>query len=175
MKIDSWVWGNEKVIWGYDRSHKYTLKVLEPKVGRAGCLSLQYHLEKSETWIGFRGKAWALAVIGEEVATTILETGSVLPLPAGTIHRLMGVTDDCQIIEPSTPDRHAADKSVTKDVIRLHCVLGREAVPPRDDTEAGIVKRCIELTEEAISFIESGRLPNCYNAEAIKLLGASSL
>lgn len=175
MKIDSWVWGNERVIWGYDPSHKYTLKILEPKVGKLGCLSLQYHLEKSETWICFRGKAWALAVINGEVATTILESGSIIPLPTGTIHRLMGVTENCQIIEPSTPDKHAADKSISKDVVRLHCVLGREVEPPRSDEEKRILERCIEVTEEAIFLIESGQEIKCYNVEAFKLLGASSL
>lgn len=175
MRVDNWVWGAEKIIWGYDPSHQYTLKVLEPKVGRAGCLSLQYHHEKSETWIGFRGKAWALAVIEGVVATTILRPGSVLPLPVGTIHRLMGVTENCQIIEPSTPDRHACDKSVKKDVVRLHCVLGREVDRPRNKGEETIIKQCIDITDEAIKFIESGEEPKCYNQEAFKLLGASSL
>ena len=175
MKIDEWIWGNEKVIWGFDPSHQYTFKILEPKVGRLGCLSLQYHDKKSETWLLFRGAAWALAVVDGIVCTRIMRAGDVQPLPQGIIHRLMGLTSDVQVIEPSTPDKHAADKNVTKDVIRLHCVLGREVSAPRNETEKKIVDECIQRTEEAIAAIEAGKEPKEYNVEVLNRLGASNI
>lgn len=159
MQVDQWAWGTERIIWGFDPSHRYTFKVLEPRRGRPGCLSLQYHHEKSETWFVLRGVAWALVVCDGVVCTRILRAGDIQNLPTGTIHRLMGVSDDVCVLEPSTPDRHAADKSVPKDVVRLHCTLGREVSSPRNAEEARIVQECIARTEEAIAAIERGELP----------------
>jgi len=156
FKVDQWVWGNETILWGFDPDHKYTLKMIEPRPGRAGCLSLQYHHEKSESWIVLRGLAWALIVENGVVCTRVMKAGDVQNIPCGRIHRLMALSQDLKLIEPSTPDRHAADKSVTKDVVRLDCLHGRPIDPPRDGYEAKIVKECVRLTEEAIACFEKG-------------------
>ena len=63
IQTDSWVWGNERIIWGYDSSHQYTFKILEPKRGHSGCMSLQYHHVKSETWLVLRGQLWTLFIV----------------------------------------------------------------------------------------------------------------
>lgn len=167
IKTDRWVWGTERIIWGFDPSHRYTFKLIEPEKGRAGCMSLQYHHEKSETWVVWRGAIWGLVVVDGVVCTRVMRRGDVQNLPTGTIHRLMGISEDAQVLEPSTPDRHAADKSVPKDVVRLHCVLGREVVEPRNAEEARIVAECIRMTEEAISAIERGELPKEENLELL--------
>ena len=165
MKIDEWVWGREKVVWGFDPSHRYTFKIIEPKKGRAGCLSLQYHHEKDELWLCLTGRMWALAVIDGTVCTWNMAAGDMLVLPKGVIHRLTAITDGATLCEPSTPDAHAADKSVPKDVVRLHCTLGRDCAVPRNAREEAIVVECIAKTEEAIAFIEKGELPPEHHRE----------
>lgn len=176
MKIDCWPWGCEKIVWGFELSHKYTLKILEPKAGRAGCLSLQKHAEKSETWLVMRGSVWALAVAGGQVCTKILRPFDFLNLPAGTIHRLTALEEGVQVLEASTPDVHAADKSRPKDVVRLHCVHGRAVSPAANADEARIVEFCVQLTEKALWDLENGMLPAEENAGELKpLLGVAAL
>ena len=175
LQVDQWTWGRELIVWGYLPEHRYTLKVIEPKPGRAGCLSLQYHHEKSESWIVLRGIAWILVIIGEQATTRIMRAGDIQNLETGVIHRLMALSDDLQLIEPSTPDRHASDKSAPKDVVRLHCVHGRQCAQPRDEKEARLVKQAIAYTEEAIKCVESGTLPPEHNAELLVGQGAFSL
>ncbi len=170
MKVDSWIWGDELIVWGFDPSHRYTAKVLKPKKGRAGALSLQYHHEKSESWIIFDGIAWALVIYKGTVCTKLMRRGEIINLQTGIIHRLMGASDNCQVIEPSTPDRHAADHTVPKDVVRLHCVLGREVSSPRSHEEAALVEMAIKLTEEAIAAIEKGTLPPEHSPEVLNEL-----
>lgn len=167
LHVDDWIWGTETIIWGFESSHKYTFKVLAPKKGRLGCLSLQYHHEKSESWFQYTGIGWALLIIEDTVCTRLLRPGDIQNIETGTIHRLMGVTDDCRVLEPSTPDKHAADKSVTKDVVRLHCVLGREVSPARDAKEVSLIEKAVLYTEEAIKSIESGSLPVEHNAKLL--------
>jgi len=159
MKIDHWPWGDEKIIWGYMLSHKYTLKVLEPKLGRAGCLSLQKHRDKSESWVVLRGCAWVLVAVDGEVCSKLLRPFGVVNLPAGTLHRLAAVEEGTQVLEASTPDIHAADKTKLKDVIRLHCVHGRAVTEPGDTAERRVVERCIEVSEEALACIARGAPP----------------
>ncbi len=170
-KVDRLVWGAERIVWGYSTEHQYTYKILEPKVGRVGCLSLQYHLEKSESWLVIRGRVWALVAIGDQVATKIMSVGDAQNLPTGIIHRLMGLTSDCQVAEASTPDRHVADSSIPKDVVRLHCVNGRPVSEPTSEVMGKVVKRAIELTEEAIAAIEAGREPREVNPELLQSNG----
>ncbi|MCB0354859.1 MAG: hypothetical protein KDD64_15095 [Bdellovibrionales bacterium] len=159
LQRDSWHWGTESIFWGFDPSHQYTLKLLQPKKGRDGCLSLQYHHEKSESWVVLEGVAWAFMIVDGQVCTRLLKKGDVQNLPTGIIHRLMGASDDVKILEPSTPDRHASDKSQPKDVVRLHCVFGRECAAARDSAEEALVERAIVVTEEAILQLERGELP----------------
>ena len=175
MKTDDWVWGQEIIIWGDEPSHEYTFKILQPKKGRDGCLSLQFHNGKSESWLCLRGTAWTLVVADGRVCTRLLYPGDIQVLRAGVIHRLMGVTDDVQVAEPSSPDRHAADKSAAKDVVRLHCVMGRESVPPRTEEEAEVVRTSIAYTEEAIAAVERGEMPCEHNAAYLLEHGGASL
>ena len=170
-KTDTWVWGNEILLWGFAPDHQYTCKVLEPKVGRPGMLSLQYHHQKSETWIQLRGISWALVIIDDTVCTRIMHPGDIQNLKTGTIHRLMGLTDDCRVLEPSTPDRHAADKSVEKDVVRLHCVQGRAVTMPNDERQKKMVADAITVSEQAIEAVQKNTLPVELNKEL--LLGKS--
>ncbi len=138
-------------------------------------MSLQYHAEKSETWVVWRGVIWGLIVIGGAVCTRLMRAGDVQNLETGCIHRLMVERADAQVLEPSTPDRHAADQTVPKDVVRLHCVLGRAVSPPRSAGEAAIVQTAIEFTEEAIASIEAGQLPKEHNLDVLIRNGAVSI
>lgn len=171
LQVDNWVWGNEKIVWGYSPEHKYTFKILEPKKGRMGCLSLQYHNEKSESWLQIKGKSWILVSVKDKICSKILNVGEVQNLPTGTVHRLMGLTEDCQVAEPSTPEAHAADKSAPKDVVRLHCVQGRDCIEGKDENEKQLVLESIRITEEAIEAIEKGEEPKEYYPELLKELG----
>lgn len=172
---DSWVWGREKIIWGFDCSHRYTFKILEPLCGRAGCLSLQYHLRKSETWLVLRGMAWVLVVVDGKVCTRIMRAGDIQNLPCGVIHRVTGITSDVQIAEPSTPDEHAADKNIPKDVLRLHCYHGRPLTAPRDATEKSIVDLCIRYSDEAMDAISRNELPVEHDVQFLSGRGAFHL
>lgn len=171
-KIDTWVWGRERIIWGFDPSHQYTFKILEPKVGRDGCMSLQYHDYKSETWLMLRGEIWALFALDGQVCTKIMRPGDGQNIITGVIHRMMGLTGDAQVAEPSTPDRHAADKSAPKDVVRLHCVHGREVVKGRTAEEQRLVELSIQYSEEAIKCVESGQRPPEHQPEFLEARGA---
>ena len=161
MKTLDYPWGKEEILWGFDVSHKYTLKILCPKVGRGGCLSLQEHRYKDESWVVLSGKAWCLYVIEDTLYTRILKTGDNVNLPAGTIHRLMGLTEDCRILETSTLEGNAADEHIIKDTVRYACVYGRpcEKIPDTLPALKLAVKRSIVLTDEAIEDIEMGRSP----------------
>jgi hypothetical protein len=172
IKKDTWVWGNETIVWGYHPEHKYTFKILEPKVGRPGCLSLQYHNQKSESWLQLRGESWILVCLGNKVCTKIMKPGDIQNLPTGVIHRLMAVTADCQVAEPSTPDAHAADKNAPKDVIRLACVHGRECSAARNSAEEQLVKESILISESAIKALEAGQRPEEINTELLQSLGS---
>lgn len=167
LHIDEWVWGKETIIWGFDSSHQYTFKVLEPKKGKEGMLSLQYHHQKSESWYQLRGSAWALLVIDSVICTRILTPGDIQNIPTGTIHRLMALTDDCQVLEPSTPDKHAADKSLPKDVVRLDCILGRPISEPRDQLEAKIVIDSKIISLKACEDIDNNKMPEELNTDLL--------
>ncbi len=146
---DSYIWGEEDIIWGYEVTHQYTLKILRPKLGLAGALSLQYHNEKSESWYVLKGTAWMLLIDNGEIITRTMHKGDIQTLPAGVIHRLMALSSDLEVLEASTPDRHAADKSYHKDVVRLACAHGRPVSAPRTPEEARLVAAAIEVTAAA--------------------------
>ena len=175
LQIDEWPWGRERILWGFDPAHAYTYKTLEPRKGRRGCASLQYHREKSESWVVFRGTAWVLVAAEGVVCTRIMRAGDLQNLPAGMIHRFTGVSDDVVFLEASTPDRHAADKSVTKDVVRLHCYRGRPCAAPRDVEEVKILARCVEVSDEAMRLIEQGHMPPEHNLPFLLEHGAYAL
>jgi len=162
---DEYVWGVEDILVGYKSEHPYTFKLLKPKKGRSGCLSLQYHNQKSETWVVVAGIAWGLTIVNDIVQSYVLRPGDHLTIKAGTVHRLLAVTDDTVVAEASTPDTYAANKKAIKDVVRLHCVHGRECQVPGDIFQCKLVLEAIQLTESAISVVESGSVP-----EEIKLV-----
>ena len=142
---------------------QYTVKILEPKVGRFGCLSLQYHNKKDETWVVIQGKVWALIVREDNtVCTKIMKAGDVQNLPAGMIHRLMGLTEDCRVLEASSLDAHAADKNAPKDVVRLDCVYGRHT---ENTIDPKITQLCKDYTEEAIMAVIKGEEVPEHNPE----------
>jgi mannose-6-phosphate isomerase-like protein (cupin superfamily) len=155
--IDPEAWGEEVILQVYP----LTVKILKPHNGRRGCLSLQRHDLKSEVWYMAEGVAWSLVIMGNEVYTRILRPGDVQLLPTGTPHRLMGI-EKAKIFEASTPDLHASDKTAPKDVVRLHCVLGRAIVSPETEEEARVINLAIQYTEEAIAALEEGQLPEEY-------------
>ena len=175
LPTDEWVWGRERILWGSSPSHLYTVKVLEPKQGRAGCLSLQYHNHKSESWIVWQGVAWILLFLEDKVCTKVLRRGDGQNLGQGVVHRVMAVSSDLKILEPSTPDRHSADKSQPKDVIRLHCVHGRPVLPGRTETERALVSEAIQITEAAILAVERGLIPDEIHPEIIVRNGGFAL
>ncbi len=173
IKTDQYVWGQEQILWGFDPAHQYTLKVLEPKPGKAGCLSLQYHKEKSESWLVLSGAAWILMVVEGKVCTRIMRRGDLQNIPTGTIHRIAAASSDLKVLEPSTPDRHAADKTVVKDVIRLHCFHGREVSAPGDESQKQIVNDCVTVSQTAMDSIAAGNTPEEFNPELLLKLGGT--
>ncbi|MCB0328183.1 MAG: hypothetical protein KDD70_00930 [Bdellovibrionales bacterium] len=167
IPVDTWVWGKEMLLWGYDPEHKYTLKILHPKIGREGCMSLQYHREKSETWFVLEGSIWAVFIEGDQVITRVMHKGDFQNLPTGTVHRMMGLTDSVRILESSTPDAHAADKSVEKDVVRLHCVHGRDCEQYEFTEKQHLIDEAIRASEEAIAAVNRGETPSELNLQAL--------
>ena len=159
--VHSYIWGDEEILWGFDSSHKYTYKILKPKPGELGCLSLQRHEEKDETWLGISGLGWGILVDLDRrlIRTRLIKPNMHINIPAGTIHRLMGIDTSFAVAESSTLDEHAADKEKVKDVIRLDCIYGRECAKPRNLLEEKAVKLCINFTKRAIKSIEKGSLP----------------
>lgn len=159
IHIDTYPWGTEEIIWGHNPNQEYTLKLLKPKVGKAGCLSLQYHEKKCETWVGLKGIGWGLVIHPSNTVRTFLiyPEKTITHLPY-TVHRLMGLTHDFTLAEASTPDAYAADKTIQKDVIRLHCVHGRPCSLPDVKLQKAIIK-AIALTNEAIDCLNNGLLP----------------
>ena len=166
-QIDNWAWGKETIIWGSQPQDQYTFKLLAPKKGKEGMLSLQYHHHKSETWFQLKGIGWALVIVNNTVCTRLMYPGDIQNLPTGTIHRLMAVTDDCQVLEPSTPDKHAADKTAAKDIVRLHCVFGRPVEAAKNEAESALFADAIKVSLEAGQAVEQGQLPVQINTQLL--------
>lgn len=162
-------------MWGFDPGHRYTFKALEPKVGAAGCMSLQYHHEKSETWLMLRGEIWVLFIVDGAISTRIMRARDGQHITPGIIHRMAGITADAQVLEPSTPDAHAADKTAKKDVVRLHCMHGRECVPGRSEAEQKLVADSVTIADAAMVAIAAGRTPEEINPALMDRFGAFKL
>jgi mannose-6-phosphate isomerase len=107
-------WGYE-LIWALNEI--YCGKVLFVAAGHS--LSLQYHVQKDESWLVQSGRAKIeLGTTEDETLTeAILEPGSTLHYPPGTVHRVTAI-EDTTIIEVSTPQ--------LDDVVRLEDAYGRE-------------------------------------------------
>lgn len=162
IKLDSYIWGTEEILCGNHVTDPYTLKRIRPKKGRDGVLSLQYHRFKTESWVIEEGVAWFLLI---DMVSSSIKTGSLHPMqhlhiPALTIHRLGAVSPYTSILETSTPDIHAADKSQPKDVVRLHCVHGRVCEGLPSTVSEKVINKAIELTELAIGKMDRGVAPS---------------
>jgi len=106
-------WGYE-LIWALNES--YCGKVLFVEAGHS--LSLQYHVQKVESWLIQSGRAKVELGATEDAALTeaILEPGNTLHFPPGTVHRVTAI-EDTTILEVSTPH--------LDDVVRIEDAYGR--------------------------------------------------
>ncbi len=116
MKIVDKPWGRE--VWWAVTGH-YVGKIVEVKAGHS--LSLQYHVQKQETMLFYRGTGQL--VLGDE--TVGIEPGKSVTIEPGTLHKVTAETD-LTIFEVSTPH--------LDDVVRVKDDYGR-ATPP--DAPAG--------------------------------------
>ncbi len=108
-------WGEE---WWLAHEEHYAAKILIVKKGHR--LSLQYHARKHETQFVEMGRIrYILGEAGrpDEHREVIVEAGSVIVLPPGSVHRLEAL-EDTRIFEVSTPE--------LDDVIRIEDDYGRE-------------------------------------------------
>lgn len=90
-------WGKE-VIWASSRG-EYTAKILV--VNKDEELSLQYHRKKVETMLVLEGTI--KLTYGKSINQTIVSSGTVIHIPAETIHKIKAVTTS-YIVEVSTYD-----------------------------------------------------------------------
>jgi mannose-6-phosphate isomerase-like protein (cupin superfamily) len=105
--------------WGYEVrwaiTERYLGKILHVRKGEA--LSLQYHNQKDECLLIFRGAIDAeLGVDDGELKTVRMGEGDTIHLTPGTRHRFTAV-EDADIYEVSTPE--------IDDVVRLEDRYGR--------------------------------------------------
>ena len=107
-------WGHE-LIWAL--TDVYCGKVLFVKQGES--LSLQYHVEKDESWLIQSGRARIeLGAVGDpSLKEEIIGPGAAFHYAPGTVHRITAV-EDTTILEVSTPH--------LDDVVRLEDSYGRE-------------------------------------------------
>jgi mannose-6-phosphate isomerase-like protein (cupin superfamily) len=107
-------WGHE-LIWAL--TDTYCGKVLFVQAGHA--LSLQFHREKEESWIGQSGRAkLELGDAGQAaLAEEVVGPGYAFHYRPGTVHRVTAL-EDTTILEVSTPQ--------LDDVVRLEDAYGRQ-------------------------------------------------
>lgn len=104
-------WGHE--LW-WAVTDRYVGKILHVKAGHQ--LSLQYHVEKTETIHLQRGEMLLVIDEGEGLVEKRMLPGQSQHIPAGTRHRMVAISD-CDILEVSTPE--------LDDVVRLEDAYGR--------------------------------------------------
>ena len=105
-------WGHE-LIWA--ETEEYVGKILHIRGGEA--LSLQYHEQKDETIHLLSGEMrFEAGASPDELEDIDLKAGESYHVRAGTIHRIIAVTD-CDVLEASTPR--------LSDVVRLEDRYGR--------------------------------------------------
>jgi mannose-6-phosphate isomerase len=122
MSIAQWAFDSRRVEkpWGYELiwalNDIYCGKVLFVTAGNS--LSLQYHVQKDESWLVQSGRAKVeLGTTDDETLTeAILEPGATLHFPPGTVHRVTAI-EDTTILEVSTPH--------LDDVVRIEDAYGR--------------------------------------------------
>jgi mannose-6-phosphate isomerase-like protein (cupin superfamily) len=106
-------WGWE-LVWA--EADAYVGKLLFVRAGHA--LSLQYHVEKHESWLVREGRAsLELGPIDGELETVEIQAGDTFRFPPGTVHRVTAL-EDTLIVEVSTPQ--------LDDVVRLEDRYGRQ-------------------------------------------------
>jgi mannose-6-phosphate isomerase-like protein (cupin superfamily) len=108
-------WGWE-LIWA--EAEQYVGKLLFIRAGHS--LSLQYHVDKDESWLVHEGRATLeLGEVGGELDRVEIAAGDAFRYRPGTVHRVTAL-EDTLIVEVSTPH--------LDDVVRLEDRYGR-AVP----------------------------------------------
>jgi mannose-6-phosphate isomerase len=122
MTLSRWAFEPRKVEkpWGYEliwaETDEYVGKVLFVRAGQS--LSLQYHVEKDESWFVRSGRA--RLELGDAGAERLDEgevgAGACFRYPPGTVHRVTAL-EDTTILEVSTPH--------LDDVVRLEDAYGR--------------------------------------------------
>ena len=120
--IDPWRFESRRVDkpWGYELiwalTETYCGKLLFVKAGHS--LSLQYHVQKDESWLVQAGRAKVELGTTEDTELTeaILEPGDTLHYSPGTVHRVTAI-EDTTILEVSTPH--------LDDVVRIEDAYGR--------------------------------------------------
>jgi mannose-6-phosphate isomerase-like protein (cupin superfamily) len=108
-------WGEE---WWLADDERYVSKLLIVKKGHR--LSLQYHERKHETQFVEAGRLKYTLGDAERPGDhreVIIEAGSVIVLPPGSVHRLEAL-EDSRIFEVSTPE--------VDDIVRIEDDYGRE-------------------------------------------------
>jgi mannose-6-phosphate isomerase len=121
-EIAPWLFESRRVEkpWGYELiwalNETYCGKVLFVEAGHS--LSLQYHVQKVESWLVQSGRARVeLGTTADaELTEAILEPGDTLHFPPGTVHRVTAI-EDTTILEVSTPH--------LDDVVRIEDAYGR--------------------------------------------------
>jgi mannose-6-phosphate isomerase-like protein (cupin superfamily) len=106
-------WGWE-LVWA--ETDAYAGKILFVRAGHS--LSLQYHVEKHESWLVQEGRAsLELGPVGGELETVEIVAGDAFRFPPETVHRVSAL-EDTLIVEVSTWQ--------LDDVVRLEDRYGRE-------------------------------------------------
>ena len=121
--LDEWAFDPRRVEkpWGYEliwaETGAYVGKVLFVRAGES--LSLQYHVEKEESWYVQDGRArLELGRSGEAVLNEeVIAAGAAFHYSPGTVHRVTAL-EDTTILEVSTPH--------LDDIVRLDDLYGRE-------------------------------------------------
>ena len=105
-------WGHE-IIWS--DTELYVGKILVVRAGHR--LSLQYHLEKDESFLIDQGEV-ELSLDDEngQLQTRVMRAGEAIRILPGRRHRMRALTD-CRVIEVSTPH--------LEDVVRVSDDFGR--------------------------------------------------
>ena len=107
-------WGWE-LIWA--EAEQYVGKLLFVRAGHS--LSLQYHVDKDESWLVHEGRAMLeLGDLGGALDRVEIAAGDAFRYRPGTVHRVTAL-EDTLIVEVSTPH--------LDDVVRLEDRYGRAA------------------------------------------------
>ena len=121
--LDAWSFDPRRVEkpWGWEliwaHADAYVGKILFVRAGQS--LSLQYHVEKDESWYVESGRArLEVGNTGEGMLNeVVISRGDAFRFRPGTVHRVTAV-EDTTILEVSTPE--------LDDVVRLEDRYGRE-------------------------------------------------